>query len=82
MRGVLFFLLVAAVIALLLPPFFTHGACTAEFDAVADLLEGARPQLLTLPRAQEFLDAHRMAYQTLTGRQCEAARPREVDVAK
>lgn len=80
MRGVLFFLLVAAVIALLLPPFFTHGACTAEFDAVADLLEGARPQLLTLPRAREFLAAHRMTYQTLTAQQCEAARPREVDL--
>jgi hypothetical protein len=80
MRGVLFFLLVAAVIALLLPPLFTHGACTAEFDAVADLLEGARPQLLTLPGAREFLEAHRMSYQTLTAQQCEAARPREVDV--
>jgi hypothetical protein len=79
MRGALFFLLVAAGIAAFLPPFFTHGACTAEFDAVSDRLEAARPALLTLARAQEYLAVQRMAYQTISAQQCEAVRPREVE---
>jgi hypothetical protein len=80
MRTVLVFLLIAAGIAALLPPLFTHGACTAEFNAVSDRLEAARPDLLTLSRARKFLAEHDMVYQTLSARQCEAAHPREVEM--
>ncbi len=79
MRAALFFLLVTAGIAVFLPPFFTHGACTAEFDALSDRLEAARPALLTLARAEEYLAAQRMGYQTISAQQCEAVRPREVE---
>ena len=79
MRAALVLLLIVAGIAALLPPLFTHGACTAEFDAVSDLLEAARPQMLTLPRAREFLAAHGMSYQAISAQQCDAVRPREVD---
>ena len=80
MRAVLVLLLVASGIAALLPPLFTHGACTAEFNSVSDLLEAARPQILTLFRARDFLAAQGMAYQTLSAQQCEAAHPREVEM--
>jgi hypothetical protein len=80
MRKVFVILLVACGIAALLPPLFTHGACTAEFDAVSDLLEAARPQLLTLSRAQTFLAAHGMTYQLLSSQQCEAVHLREVEL--
>ena len=80
MRTFLLFLLVAAAVAALLPPLFTHGACTAEFNAVSDRLEAARPELLTLPRAREFLTTHGMSYQALSARQCETVRPREVEM--
>ena len=79
MRLVLFWLLVVAGIGALLPPLFTHGACTAEFDAVADQLEGARGALASLPKARAYLAAHGLAYETLNERQCEAARLPEVD---
>ena len=32
-------LLLALGVLALLPPFFTHGACTAEFEAASDALE-------------------------------------------
>jgi hypothetical protein len=79
MRLVLFWLLVAAGIGSLLPPLFTRGACTAEFDAVANQLEGARGALATLPQAREYLGAHALAYQALTPQQCAAAHPPEVE---
>lgn len=70
MRTVLVFLLITCGIAALLPPLFTHGACTAEFNAVSDLLEAARPEMLTLPN--ELPD--------LSAQQCDAGRPREVEL--
>lgn len=80
MRTVLVFLLITCGIAALLPPLFTHGACTAEFNAVSDLLEAARPEMLTLAKARAFLAAHGMSYQALSARQCDAGRPREVEL--
>jgi hypothetical protein len=79
MRSVLFFAVVSAATAALLPPFFTHGACTAEFDAVSDLLEHARPQLLTLPEAQRYLSAHALAYRVISAERCESAPLRDVE---
>jgi hypothetical protein len=78
-RGVLVLLLIACGIGALLPPFCTHGACTAEFDAVSGLLETALPRIRTAPAAREFLAAHGMAYQALSSQQCAAVRPREVE---
>jgi hypothetical protein len=79
MRLLIFWLLVAAGVGALLPPLFTHGACTAEFDALADQLEGARGALATLPKAQQYLAAHGLGYATLSERQCQAAHLREVE---
>ena len=41
MRTSAVLLLVSGVWPVLLPPFFTHGACTAEFDAANDARNGA-----------------------------------------
>jgi hypothetical protein len=79
MRSVLFFAAISAAMAALLPPFFTHGACTAEFDAVADLLEPARPPLLTLPEAQRYLSAHALPYRLISAERCESAPLRDVE---
>jgi hypothetical protein len=73
--GLFVALIAAAALAALLPPFFTHGACTAEFDAVAELLEHARPELLTLSAAQRYLDAHSLAYRVISAERCESAPP-------
>jgi hypothetical protein len=79
MRLVIFWLLVAAGVGALLPPLFTHGACSAEFDAVAAQLEGARGALATLPKARQYLAAHGLPYEALSERQCEAAHLPEVE---
>ncbi len=79
MRTFLFCALIVAGFAAVLPPFFTQGACTAEFDTAAGLLEGARPQLLTLAAAQQFLSAHALAYRLITAERCESAPLRDVD---
>lgn len=80
MRMVVLWLLIAAAIAALLPPLFTHGACTAEFNAFSDGLEAARSELLTLPRARAFLASRGLTYRSLSAQQCEAAPPREVEM--
>jgi hypothetical protein len=75
MRTGLLVIVIAAALVAWLPPIFTHGACTAEFDAVAELLEHGRPQLLTLPAAQRYLDAHTLAYRVISAERCESAPP-------
>jgi len=79
MRLVLFWVLVVVGVGSLLPPLFTHGACTAEFDALANQLEGARGALATLPKAKDYLAAHGLGYRALTPQQCAAAHPPDVE---
>ena len=75
MRTALFVALIAAAVVALLPPFFTHGACSAEFDAVGQLLEHGRSELLTLSAAQRYLDAHALGYRVISAERCESAPP-------
>jgi hypothetical protein len=78
MRSVFLTVLVTIAIAALLPPVFTRGACTAEFDAVGAMLEQARPQLLTLASAQQYLASHALAFQMLSAERCESSPPPDV----
>jgi hypothetical protein len=79
MRAFVFWPLVALAVAAALPPFFTRGACTQEFDAAGALLEQARPQLLSLTAAQRFLVAHGLGYRLVSAERCESAPLREVE---
>jgi hypothetical protein len=78
MRTVLFYLLVIAGIGAMLPPFFTQGACSAEFNAVSDSVERARSGLLTLSDAEHYLAQHGIGYQLLSAERCETAAPPDV----
>jgi hypothetical protein len=80
MRIVLAVLLLAAGGAAALAPFFTDGACQKEFDAVGDLLDRARPNLLALPQAQTYLKEHGLSYEALTPERCAAWHPRDIEV--
>jgi hypothetical protein len=71
-------LIVGAWLALL-PPFFTHGACSAEFDAASSELERERSELGTLDQAEAYLRSHGIPHQILTAERCESAPPREVE---
>jgi hypothetical protein len=72
-------LIVLLALAALLPPFFTRGACTEEFDAAASLLERARPQLLTLTAARKFLGARGLSYRLVSAESCESTPQRDVE---
>jgi hypothetical protein len=64
----------------LMPPFFTHGACSAEFDAASDALQRARPSIGTFAQAEGYLAARLLPYQVLSAERCERAPPRSVEV--
>jgi hypothetical protein len=70
MRPVLIVVLLIAAVLALLPPFFTRGACTAEFDASADALTQARPQLTTLESAQSYLSSNAMPFTKVSAELC------------
>lgn len=72
-------LLVLGVLALL-PPLFTHGACTAEFEAAGDALEHQRGQMGTLDRAESYLKSQALSFKILTAERCSASPPRDVEV--
>jgi hypothetical protein len=76
----MFIALVVVVWLALMPPLFTHGDCTAEFDAASVTLQRARADLSSFARAQTWLDARAFPYQILTAERCEASPPRDVEV--
>ena len=80
MRVLLALLAPAILVALLVPPLRTNGACTAEFNALADRLEGARTQLLTVSAAEAFLTAQGLRYELVTPERCTQAKPRDVAI--
>jgi hypothetical protein len=72
-------LLVLGALALV-PPFFTHGACTAEFEAASDALEHQRPRMGTLERAEDYLKSQALSFKILTAERCSLSPPRDVEV--
>jgi hypothetical protein len=77
--GVVFALLIGGWLALL-PPFFTHGECTAEFDAVSRTFDGARAALATVQGAREWLVSQAMPFRELSAEACAASRMAEIEV--
>ena len=80
MRRIAPTILVCLVLLLPLPPLFTHGACTAEFDQASGDLEHLRSELLTLSTAMAYLSTHHMVYGTVSPERCELSPPRDVEV--
>jgi hypothetical protein len=73
-------ILVILVLLLPLPPLFTAGACTAEFEQATGDFERVKVELLTLSTATAYLSAHHMAYGTVSPERCELSPPRDVEV--
>ncbi len=80
MRRVAPTLLVILVLLLPLPPLFTAGACTAEFEQASGTFERSKNELLTLNTAIAYLSAHHMTYGTVSPERCELSPPRDVEV--
>jgi hypothetical protein len=74
---------VLAVVALawliLLPPLFTDGACTREFDAETARMQSEQPQYRTPEMARAYWTGREASYQFLTYDQCRKSRPRYVE---
>jgi hypothetical protein len=74
-----FILVIVLVWLVLLPPFFTDGACTAEFDQVSSLLANNKQSLASPELAEAFWRARNVPLQTISSAQCRRSRPRFVD---
>jgi hypothetical protein len=70
---------VALFWAVILPPFFTQGACTAEFDAVARQIQDHRASFTESASARAYWNAVGVPVQVLTAAQCRTSRPRFID---
>jgi len=62
-------------IAALIPPFFTNGACTAEFELRSAEAEALKSYLATVPQARAYLSGHVMPFVEVSAEQCETALP-------
>ena len=75
---------VLAVVALvwvaLLPPLFTDGACTAEFDHEASQLAANRKSLASPTLAQAYWSSRQIPFSVISSEQCRRAKPRFVEV--
>ena len=75
-----FFALVALVWVALIPPLFTDGACTAEFDREGAQLTVDQKSLASPALAQAYWSARQIPVSVISRQQCRRSRPRFVDV--
>jgi hypothetical protein len=73
------FVVIALVWLAALPPFFTDGACTAEFDQVARQIEDNKAAFATAAGAQAYWSALKVPVQVISAEHCRVSRPRFVD---
>ncbi len=71
-------LAVAIVWLALLPPLFTDGACTAEFDREATRVEADRKSIRTPELASAYFRDRGIPYSVYSLSQCRRAKPRSV----
>ena len=75
---------ILAVVALvwlaLMPPLFTGGACTAEFDHEAAQLVANQKSLATPALAQAYWGSRQVPIWVVSAEQCRRAKPRFVEV--
>jgi hypothetical protein len=72
MRTTFIVLAVVAFWLAMLPPFFTHGECGAEFAAATAMMHAARPSLATLEQAQAYLSAKALPFEVVSAERCES----------
>jgi hypothetical protein len=74
-----FIVVIVVVWLILMPPLFTKGACTAEFDQVSTQLEAHKKELATSAGAQAFWGSRPVSMRVISASQCRVAKPRFVD---
>ena len=63
----------------LMPPLFTDGACTAEFERESALLAANQPSLSTPALAQAYWSSRQIPVSVISAKQCRLARSKFVD---
>lgn len=71
---------VALVWLVLLPPLFTGGACTAEFDHETSRLAADQKSLATPALAQAYWSSRQVPISVVSAEQCRRGKPRFVEV--
>lgn len=71
-------LAIALLWLVLMPPFFTDGACTAEFDKVARQIQENRPSLASSASAQAYWNSVHVPIQVISADRCRLSKPRFV----
>jgi hypothetical protein len=74
------FLVIVLFWAILLPPFFTDGACTAEFDKVARQIQDDKAAFASPSSALKYWQSQNVPVQLISSQRCHRSRPRFVDV--
>jgi len=69
-------IVVALIWVALLPPLFTDGACTAEYEAAAALVSASEPGIRTPDAALQFFQAKAIPVTLLTPEDCARSKPR------
>ena len=70
------YVLIVIAWVVLLPPFFTAGACTAQFDAESDKLKSDASRIRTVEAALQYWASRSMPIATLSAEECHKAKPR------
>lgn len=71
-----FYLAVVLAWAILMPPLFTEGACTAEFDAETARIATDGERIRTVDSAMRYWASRHQPVQLLTRDDCRRAKPR------
>jgi len=72
------FVLLALGWAVVLPPLFTRGACTAEFEAESRRIDADRGELPDPDRAVDYWRRRAVPFYLVTNESCRRSRPRFV----
>lgn len=70
------YLAIGLIWLMLLPPVFTAGACTREFDQATSLLDAHRRELYDFAKAQAVLASQGMNFAVVTAQRCRKVKPR------
>lgn len=73
------YLVIVLVWLALMPPWFTAGRCTAEFEAESARLEADMARLRQAESALPYWQARGVPVTTLSADDCRRARPRDLD---
>jgi hypothetical protein len=71
-----FYAVLAVIWLLLLPPLFTQGSCTQEFDQASAIFEANRKAIRSPALTAAFLEQNAIPFTTVTADSCRRVKPR------